>query len=238
MRSFEDAWTAADKVEGWLLKEQGQALFDAARSLLPGTVAVEIGSHRGKSATIIAMGLPDGGRLTAVDPFDDPRWGGGTESLAVFQANMASVGVVDRVDLFRGLSSEASATWSGPPVGFLWVDGAHDLASTLADFDGWLPHMAVGGRVYVHDAFSAVGTTRAILRRLWFSRYVSYIGCERTLVKFIVGPQRLPQRIASGIRLSARLPFFVRVVAIKISRRRGWSSWERRFMKVKNEPLI
>lgn len=238
MSTFAEAWSAAQSIEGWLLESQGRALFDAASQLPEGTVAVEIGSHRGKSATIIAMGLPEGARLTAVDPFDDPRWGGGPESLEKFQSNVRAAGVEDRIDLFRGLSADASASWSGPPVGLLWVDGAHDRASTLADIDGWMPHMAAGGRMYIHDAFSAVGTTRAVLRRLWFSPHVVYDGCERTLVKFIVRPASIPERISSGLRLATRLPFFVRVLAIKIARRRGWRTWERRFMRVENEPLI
>jgi predicted O-methyltransferase YrrM len=236
--SFQEAWAASTLVEGWLLESQGRALFEAAQSLAPGTVAVEIGSHRGKSATLIALGLPDGARLTAVDPFDDPRWGGGPESLAIFEENMSKVGVRERVDLFRGLSEEASTSWNGAPVGLLWVDGAHDLTSTLKDFDGWLPHMALGGRLYVHDAFSAVGTTRAVLRRFWFSSRIEYVGCERTLAKFVVRPLSLRERLVSGVRLTSRLPFFLRIVAIKISRRRGWHALERRFMTMDNEPLI
>jgi hypothetical protein len=238
MPLFDDAWTKASSVEGWLLESQGRALFEAAQRLKPGTIAVEIGSHRGKSATLIALGLPEGSRLVAVDPFDDPRWGGGPESLATFNANMAAAGVLDRVDLFRGLSEEASAQWDGPPVGFLWVDGAHDLASALKDFDGWIPHMADGSELYVHDAFSAIGTTQAILRRFWFSGRVQYTGCERTLVKFTVKQLSLSERIRSGLRLAGRLPFFARMVAIKISRRRGWKRLERFFMTRDNEPLI
>ena len=65
---------------------------------------MEIGSHRGKSAILIASGLPEGGRLVAVDPFDNPRWGGGPESLAAFEANIARAGLTDRIDLFRGIS--------------------------------------------------------------------------------------------------------------------------------------
>ena len=238
MTTFEEAWATAAKVEGWLLPEQGHALFCAAATVPVGLSAVEIGSHRGKSATLIALGLRDGVRLTAVDPFDDPRWGGGPESLSIFQANMATAGVTERVDLFRGLSSEASASWRGPKVGLLWVDGAHDKASTLQDFDGWLPHMAPGGLLYVHDAFSAVGTTQAVLRRFWFSRRVQYLGCERTLVMFRIKPLSFSERLISGVQLSRRLPFFARVVAIKLARRRGLHTMERRFMKMDNEPLI
>jgi predicted O-methyltransferase YrrM len=237
-RSFADVWTIAEKVEGWLLPEQGRALYDAARRVPVGTAAVEIGSHRGKSAVIIAMGLPEGVRLTAVDPFDDPRWGGGPESLTAFTANVEQAGVSDRVDLFRGISKEASAAWNGQPVGFLWVDGAHDLESTLTDFDGWRPHMAPHSYIYVHDAFSAVGTTRAILRRFWFSKNVRYVGAARTLAKFEVGDFTLAQRLIAGIKLTRRLFFFARMIAIKLSRRRGLHGLERFFMLVPNEPLI
>jgi predicted O-methyltransferase YrrM len=236
--TFEEAWKSSLEIEGWLLESQGRALFEAAAALPSDTAAVEIGSHRGKSASIIAGGLPAHARLTAVDPFDDPRWGGGPDSLAMFQKNVAIAGVADKIDLFRGLSVEASASWTGLPVGLLWVDGAHDRASTLADIDGWLPHMADGGRLYIHDAFSAVGTTQAILIRLWFSRRVIYDGCERTLVKFVVHRGTTQECLVSAVRVATRLPFFARVVAIKISRRRGWSFLERAFMKGDNEPLI
>ena len=236
--NFEDVWQVATPIEGWLTKDQGRALFDAARSVPQGLASVEIGSHRGKSAVIIASGLPAGVTLTAVDPFDDPRWGGGPESLEIFRRNVGEAGVGDRIEQFRGLSEEASDSWDGPKVGFLWVDGAHDLESTLKDFDGWRPHMAQGGRIYVHDAFSAVGTTRAILRRFWFSRDVSYLGCERTLVKFEVRSLSLTERLRSGFALARRLPFFARMIAIKVSRRRGLKGLERRFMKGSTEPLI
>jgi hypothetical protein len=236
--TFEDAWNIAKEVDGWLLECQGRALFEAAGRVPSGSVAVEIGSHRGKSAVLIAMGLSDGNRLTAVDPFDDPRWGGGPESSTLFQENLAKAGVNTKVDLFKGLSEEASAQWTGLPVAFLWVDGAHDLESTLKDFDGWMPHLSRGAELYVHDAFSAVGTTRAILRRFFFSPNVRFIGSERTLVKFKVEPLNLLQRFVSALGIASRLPFFARMIAIKLARRRGLHGLERRFMREDNEPLI
>ncbi|MBU6234182.1 MAG: class I SAM-dependent methyltransferase [Acidobacteria bacterium] len=238
MVTFDEAWQIADGIEGWLLKEQGRALFEAAHSLAPGTRAVEIGSHRGKSATLIALGLPPAARLTAVDPFDDPRWGGGPESLAAFNANLTAAGVNERVDLFKGLSEEASATWSEEPVGFLWVDGAHDVTSTLKDFDGWLPHLARGARLYVHDAFSAVGTTHAIFRRFFFARNVRFVGSVRSLAMFEVGPVSIVGRTRSALTLIARLGFFARMIAIKLARRSGHPRLERRLMTTDNEPLI
>jgi len=169
---------------------------------------------------------------------EHPRWGGGPESLTLFMANLAEAGISEKVDLFKGLSEEASVAWAGLPVGFLWVDGAHDLESTLKDFDGWMPHLMRGAELYVHDAFSAVGTTRAILQRFLFAPNVRYIGSERTLAKFKVEPLTLLQRIVSALGIASRLPFFARMVAIKLARRRGHHGLERRFMREDNEPLI
>jgi len=236
--SFEEAWARSESVEGWLTREQGEALFVAAGTVRPGYAAVEIGSHHGKSAILIAGNLPEGVSLTAVDPFDDPRWGGGTDSLDAFRRNIAAADLGERIELFRGLSEDASRSWKGPLVSFLWVDGAHDLESTLKDFDGWMPHMAPGGLIYVHDAFSAVGTTRAIFQRFWGSRTIEYLGCERTLAQFRVRRLSPLGQLSSGLRMLPRLVFFTRMIAIKVSRRRGWHSLERRFMRVENEPLI
>src|SRR5713101_4552581 len=46
----------------------------------------------------------------------------------------------------------------GPKIGLIWIDGAHDRSSVLDDIDSWLPHLADGARLYIHDAFSAVTT--------------------------------------------------------------------------------
>jgi hypothetical protein len=158
--------------------------------------------------------------------------------LAAFERNLAAAGVADRVDLFKGLSEEASSAWSSGTVGFLWVDGAHDVVSTLKDFDGWMPHLARGARLYVHDAFSAVGTTQAIFRRFLFSRNVRYVGCVRTLAMFEVGPVSWWSRVRSSLGIIGRLGFFARMVAIKLARRSGRHGLERRLMITDNEPLI
>ena len=213
-------------------------MFDAASSVPAGQAIVEVGSHRGKSTIMLAAGLVDGVTLTAVDPFDDPRWGGGPESLAAFEANLDAAGVRDKVTLFRGLSRDAARSWSGTPVGLAWIDGAHDLASVLVDIDGWGPHLADGGLLLLHDAFSAVGTTEAVLRRLWWTRQYRYLGAERTLVKFRKESRSPAEAASDAIRLSRRIAFFTRMVSIKLARRRGHPRIERAFMRGANEPLI
>lgn len=236
--SFDEAWTLASDAEGWLTEAQGRRLFEAARRVSAGEAVVEVGSHHGKSTILLASGLADGATMTAIDPFDDPRWGGGPEALASFLGNLQRAGVSDKVTLYRGLSADAARAWKGPKVGLAWIDGAHDVASVLDDLDGWGPHLAVGGRLLVHDAFSAIGTTRAVLRRLWWTRRYRYVGCERTLVEFAREDETNLDALVDAVRLSRRLAFFSRMVAIKLARRRGLHGLEHAFMRGDNEPLI
>lgn len=236
--TFESAWSLASQAEGWLTEDQGRLLFEAARAVPPDEAVVEVGSHHGKSTILLAMGLAEGRGMTAIDPFDDPRWGGGRDALDAFEANLARAGVRERVTLRKALSADVARSWDGPAVGLAWIDGAHDLESVLEDLDGWSPLLAPGGRLLIHDAFSAIGTTRAVLRRLWWNRRLRYVGCERTLLVFSREPRSVPAAAADALRLSRRIPFFVRMVAIKFARRRHWSGLERAFMRRENEPLI
>ncbi len=97
----------------------------------------------------------------------------------------------------------------------------------LTDLDGWDARLADGGAMLLHDAFSAVGTTEAVLRRLWWSRRYRYVGSVRTLVEFRKEPKTWWQATGDAARLGSRLPFFVRMVAIKLARRRGHHRLER-----------
>ncbi len=228
----------ASKAEGWLTEPQGRLLFELAGEVPRAEAVIEVGSHHGKSTILLALGLPQGSTMTAIDPFDDPRWGGGPESLEAFESNLRVAGVTDRVALFRGLSADAARTWSGPKVGLAWIDGAHDYASVVADLDGWAPHLAPGARLLVHDAFSAIGTTKAVLRRLLWNRSFRYERAERTLLVFVHEERSVPAALIDALRLSRRLAFFSRMVAIKVARRRHWTGLEHLFMRGNNEPLI
>ena len=91
----------------------------------------------------------------------------------------------------------------------------------------------------LHDAFSAIGTTEAVLLRLWWSRRYRYVGCVRTLVEFRKEPRTSREAAGDAVRLGRRLGFFARMVAIKLARRRGCDGARARCSCASpNEPLI
>ena len=225
MTTFEEAWSRSASIEGWLAENQARALYEAAARVPSGASIVEIGSHHGRSTVILASGKSDGcTEVVAVDPFSDPRWGGGEGSLAVFRENVQHAGVEASVRPVRGFSAEAASAWDGSPIGVLYVDGAHDEESVLADIDGWEHFIAPGGRVLFHDCFSAPGVTKAVFRRHLWNRKFRYVGSARTLAIFERRDLSPAQAALSAARLTFRLWYFVRNVAIKVSMRRGWST--------------
>ncbi len=162
--AYRETWETLSGIEGWMTEGQGRMLSERARRVRDHEAIVEIGSHHGRSTIVLAKAKRPGVRLVAVDPFDDPRWGGGKSSLERFQDNVQDAGVGGDVELFRGFGEEAAKTWDGSSVGVLYVDGAHDYPTVHGEIESWLPHVAVGGSVLFHDAFSSPGVTRAVLQ--------------------------------------------------------------------------
>ena len=226
-KSFDQAWATASCAEGWLSREQGLALYEAARTVEPGSWIVEIGSHCGRSTVLLAAAKRAGVRLLAVDPFDDPRWGGGPESLARFESTMRSAGLLDEVQTFRGVSAEAAVAGIAQPVGLLFVDGAHDRASVLVDIDGWAPHMGPKAILLFHDAYSSPGVTAALFERFLLSKRARYRGSVASLARVdLVATGSRPSPL-STIRMVSRLPWFARNLLIKIALRRQWPAVRR-----------
>lgn len=223
MSTFEAAWGHASGIAGWLTEGQARALYRAATNVARDEAIVEIGSHYGRSTVVIASAAEPGVRFVAVDPFDDPRWGGGPEALATFRDNVRAAGVADKVEQRRGLSFEAANQWTGPQIGLLYVDGAHDLASVLVDIDSWKSHLADGAHIYFHDAFSSPGTTQAIFQRFLARPGYRYVGSERSLAMFEHrSGLSVRDRFIGNLRMIGRLGYFMRNIAVKLAMRYGW----------------
>jgi predicted O-methyltransferase YrrM len=39
------------------------------------------------------------------------------------------------------------------PLGMLFIDGGHTEAAAQADYEGWVPRVAPGGALAIHDVF-------------------------------------------------------------------------------------
>lgn len=221
-RTFAQAWRQAETVEGWLTREQGRTLFETARAVEPERWIVEIGSHCGRSTLLLAAAKAEGVHLLAIDPFDDPRWGGGPGALANFQATLRAAGLLDEVRTFRGISADASRTWCAGPVGMLFVDGAHDRASVLTDIDGWAQHLDSAAGILFHDAFSSPGVTVALFQRYVGRAGTEYLGAIGSLARLRKTSTTGVARIKSSARMLRSLPWFARNLAVKIAMRRRW----------------
>jgi predicted O-methyltransferase YrrM len=222
MQPFDEVWRSVQGIDGWLTQGQAEMLYRSAAAVADGEAIVEIGSHHGRSTVILGGAKAPGRELIAIDPFGDPRWGGGTEALSVFRANIAEHGLDDEVRLIRDYGAAAGSQWDGAQVGMLFVDGAHDYPTVTADLKAWLPHLAAGATVLMHDAYSSPGVTRAAFHQFFAARDFEYVGASRSLIAFRRGELSQSARALSAGRMLARLPWLARNLTIKVALRQGW----------------
>ena len=127
---------------------------------------MEIGSFRGRSVIVLAQAVPDDAEVVAIDPHGGgdrgPDAARGDADHAAFNANLIAAGVADRVRHVRKLSADALGDVNGE-VDLLFVDGAHRLGPARSDIVQWGDRVGEGGTMLVHDAFSSVGVTLALL---------------------------------------------------------------------------
>jgi predicted O-methyltransferase YrrM len=214
MGDFASIWRSAESVPGWLTRAQAQRLYDSASSLEPGAVIVEIGSHQGRSTVVLAQAaVARSGRVTAIDPFIEGRLFGGVSTRSKFEQNVTDAGVADVVDLLPRPSQDVRPEWTAP-VDLLYIDGKHDYWTVTDDLE-WLVHLAPGREVLVHDAFSSIGVTLAILRHVLPSPSLRYLDRTGSLARFEVGQPSLADRL----RIVAEVPWWLRNIAVKIALR-------------------
>jgi predicted O-methyltransferase YrrM len=212
---FDDAWVRADAVGGWLTRDQGRALWDAARAVPAGGRILEIGSHQGRSTIVLAAAAQDvaGAEVVAVDPFRAGGMFGGAATRDRFIANIDAAGLAETVRLIQEDSTALRPTWH-EPIDVLFIDGKHDYW-TVRDDLRWAAHVRAGGPVLVHDAFSSIGVTSGLLLHALPARGLRYAGRVGSLARFEVRPPRAGDRL----RMLAELPWFLRNVAVKIALR-------------------
>ena len=98
----------------------------------------------------------------------------------------------------------------------LYIDGAHRYGPARADIRDWGRRVADGGTLLIHDAFSSIGVTLAILREL-VRAALPLRRRSRSLAEYradLAGPASGGR--ANAGRQLAQLPWFARNVALKV----------------------
>ena len=159
--------------KGFMPEKEGDALHAAAQAAVsdvPGAPMLEVGSYCGRST----VWLGDAAERCGVLLFAVDHHRGSEENQAGWEHHDpdvvdARVGKMDTLPFFRAIVHDAelegsvvavvgrsdlvAAAWS-TPLSFLFIDGGHGAEPARADYEGWSPHVAPGGRLAIHDVFA------------------------------------------------------------------------------------
>jgi len=158
--------------KGFMPGDEGDALWDAAvaaSEALPGVPMLEVGSYCGRSTIWLGDAAERSGVvLFAVDHHrgseeNQAGWDhhdtevvddriGEMDTLPFFRAAIHDAALEDSVIAVVGKSQLVAATWT-TPLSFLFIDGGHGDEPAHLDYEGWTPHVAVGGTLAIHDVF-------------------------------------------------------------------------------------
>jgi hypothetical protein len=211
-------------VEGWLTEAQARRL--EARAAAARGAIVEIGSFRGRSTIVLARAAPADAQVIAIDPHAGSDRGPqeyaadaarGQADHDAFHANLAAAGVAEHVRHVRKPSADALGDVDSE-IALLYVDGAHRFAPARDDIARWGARVEPGGAMLVHDAFSSIGVTGALLLECvarggrW-----RYAGRTGSLAEYErrSAPPAAAERARDAARQLAQLPWFARNVLIK-----------------------
>ncbi|MFD1936149.1 class I SAM-dependent methyltransferase [Nonomuraea mangrovi] len=164
-----DLLLAAERAKGFMPADEGMALFEAALRYGTRGPICEIGTYCGKSAVYLgAAARLTGSVVVTVDhhrgseeiqpgwehhdpTLVDPRFGR-MDSLPTFRATIAEAGLEDEVIAIVGRSEQVARLWN-TPLAMLFIDGGHSEEPVTRDYEGWAPHVMVGGALVFHDIY-------------------------------------------------------------------------------------
>jgi len=169
-------------IPGWLADEEGEALYDLARTCTGKGVIVEIGSWKGKSTVCLGLGSKAGASLPvySIDPHAAYRFG-------EFKASVDKAGIADLVHPVPSFSQRAADHFH-EPIELLFVDGSHEYELVLEDFEKWVPKVVDGGWVAFHDTTWTAGPREVVGRRIYRSRRFKDL-------RFVVGSTTVARKV-------------------------------------------
>lgn len=167
-----DVRNRALATNGFMPADEGDALYVAALDAaqrLPHLPMVEVGSYCGRSTVWLGeVARRVNVTLFAVDHHfgseeNQPGWEwhdtslvdprtGRMDTLPFFRQTIIDAQLSDVVVTMVGNSATIARHWS-TPLSFLFIDGGHGVEPATLDYEGWTPHVALGGTLAIHDVF-------------------------------------------------------------------------------------
>lgn len=131
------------EIRGWMREQERLAL----RRLAFGKDVLEIGSYEGLSTINLAATARS---VVAIDPFDGRATPKPGNTLTVFESNISSAGVEDKVSVLVGTSEEMVPTLNGE-FDLVFIDGDHGYESVRRDIELALTRLRDRGLLAFHD---------------------------------------------------------------------------------------
>ena len=159
----------AEAARGFMPVDEGLALYAAACHAPVDGPWLEVGSYCGKSALYLGYAARD--RQGVLFALDHHR--GSEENQAGWEHHEPdlvdpAIGVMDTMPIFRrtvhdaglegtvvalvGESTVVARHWASP-LSLLFIDGGHGRKPAHDDYDSWVPKVAMGGTLLIHDVF-------------------------------------------------------------------------------------
>lgn len=165
--------------------QEGECLYQLAKSRQGEGVIVEIGSWQGRSTIWLAKGSEAGrkAKVYAIDPHKGTSmhsFVGEPKTMTIFKKNIQQAGVEHIVNPIVMKSAKAIKGWK-QPISLLWIDGSHDYEDVLRDFLLYEPYLESGGVIAFHDCLSP-GPRPVIRQHVFKSNSFSKIGAIHQIV--------------------------------------------------------
>ncbi|AWZ06790.1 MULTISPECIES: class I SAM-dependent methyltransferase [unclassified Streptomyces] len=161
---------AFEAAKGFMPVGEGLALYEAAAGAARlGLPLLEVGTYCGRSTILLADAAREAGvSALTVDHHrgseeQQPGWEyhdptvvdpevGLMDTLPTFRRTLHRAGLEEHVIAIVGRSPQVAAAWGGK-LGLVFIDGGHTDEHATGDYEGWAPHVAMGGTLVIHDVF-------------------------------------------------------------------------------------
>ena len=157
----------AKLARGFMPPDEGLALYQHACAVSVAGPFLEVGSYCGKSAIYLGAAARESDRLLfALDHHrgseeNQAGWEwhepdlvdpdiGKMDTLPFFRRAVHDAGLEGTVVALVGESAPVAAAWQ-TPLALLFIDGGHGKEPAHRDYQGWVPQVALGGVLLIHD---------------------------------------------------------------------------------------